>query len=288
MNRHKKKMAEQFLNHALGIIYLLTGEEYTIVKKNSSRSSIHRLTGEVPIKCDDVAVYFSMDEWEFIEGQNEMYKDTMKENRPLKTVGAESSDLTGHCCENVQAEEEEREKLPQGETHSDLCTDLTGECENLQTEEEERNEIPQMEKHSGLCTGEDTDVLNTGQHEDLCARSPQEISDSIDPGSIIARANSTMGPRGSNRPRQHLTRGSASVAESVTVRPRPVLSSVSVGEVAGSQQHNLVMHKDKEPVRGDIQEFQENLFTVLVKEESEDSQQTENHSDLYADLEGHL
>ncbi|KAM4662347.1 uncharacterized protein O3C94_010871 isoform 2-T2 [Discoglossus pictus] len=44
-----KKMRERILNHTLEIIYLLTGEEYTIVKKNSPHSRIHQLTGQCNI-----------------------------------------------------------------------------------------------------------------------------------------------------------------------------------------------------------------------------------------------
>ncbi|KAM4642511.1 uncharacterized protein O3C94_016819 [Discoglossus pictus] len=80
----KKKVAEKFLNHALEIIFLLTGEEYTIVKKNSPHS--HHLTGEVPVKCDDVAIYFSMEEWEYIEGHKELYKDVMLEDHQTLSV----------------------------------------------------------------------------------------------------------------------------------------------------------------------------------------------------------
>ncbi|XP_053546947.1 uncharacterized protein LOC128638839 [Bombina bombina] len=84
MNKDKRKVAERFLSQALEIIYLLTGEEYTIVKKNPPQSSIH-LTGEVSIKCDDVAMYFSMEEWEFIEDNKNTYKEVMNQ-QALKDV----------------------------------------------------------------------------------------------------------------------------------------------------------------------------------------------------------
>ncbi|XP_075043271.1 uncharacterized protein LOC142102352 isoform X2 [Mixophyes fleayi] len=94
---NKKQVTEKILNHALGIIYLLTGEEYVVVKKNSPHNTTHPLTGEVPIKCGDISIYFSMEEWDYIEEHKDLYKDVMVKNHQtlsaIRTQAKLSSDL---------------------------------------------------------------------------------------------------------------------------------------------------------------------------------------------------
>ncbi|KAM8972228.1 uncharacterized protein RCH25_017857 [Pelodytes ibericus] len=92
MNKMKndEDKTEVILNYALEIIYMLTGEEYSIVKKRPRRrkSNIHLVTGEVPIKCDDVAMYFTKEEWEYLQAHKERYQDVIKTNQQsLSNIG---------------------------------------------------------------------------------------------------------------------------------------------------------------------------------------------------------
>ncbi|XP_073540491.1 uncharacterized protein [Phyllobates terribilis] len=108
------------LNLTLEIIYLLTGEDFSLVKKPQSlitepppHSPIHEksnmekiikltnkivelLTGEVPIRCEDVTVHFSMEEWVYIEEHKDLYKDVMLENHQNLTS-------SGLSCEQIQS-----------------------------------------------------------------------------------------------------------------------------------------------------------------------------------------
>ncbi|XP_066461334.1 zinc finger protein 420-like [Eleutherodactylus coqui] len=106
MEKNRNEMAESVFNLTLEILFQLTGEDYTAVKKTSgdgchapvsngwgrhldplqkilelTNMKIELLTGEVPIRCQDVAMYFSMEEWEYLERHKDLYKDAMMETR---------------------------------------------------------------------------------------------------------------------------------------------------------------------------------------------------------------
>ncbi|XP_044140198.1 zinc finger protein OZF-like isoform X2 [Bufo gargarizans] len=120
MDEGRDLMAARILDLTIEIIYLITGEDYTVVKKSSGEcvtphvtgewsrtpgaiteppphSLIHEqkileltnritelLTREVPIRCQDVTVYLSMAEWDYLEGHKDLYKDIiMKDHQPL-------------------------------------------------------------------------------------------------------------------------------------------------------------------------------------------------------------
>ncbi|XP_075197534.1 uncharacterized protein LOC142297144 [Anomaloglossus baeobatrachus] len=121
MEQDREHMAARILDLTLEIIYWITGEDHTVVKTSSGEcvtprvsggwsrtpsaiteppphSLIHEqkilelthritdlLSGEVPIRCQDVTVYFSMEEWEYLEGHKDLYKEVMMEDPPSIT-----------------------------------------------------------------------------------------------------------------------------------------------------------------------------------------------------------
>ncbi|XP_075207090.1 uncharacterized protein LOC142312096 [Anomaloglossus baeobatrachus] len=139
MDRDRPKMVERILHLTLEILFRLTGEDYTVVKKTSSEDCqdpvsegwgrplspitgppphplihedindqkileltykmIELLTGEVPIRCQDVTVYFSMEEWEYLDRHKDLYKDIMMEvAQPLTSSVLSSKRTTPERC----------------------------------------------------------------------------------------------------------------------------------------------------------------------------------------------
>ncbi|KAM4662344.1 uncharacterized protein O3C94_010869 [Discoglossus pictus] len=117
--KKNNKKSQMILNHSLEIIYLLTGEEYTIVKKYLPNSSIHQAAGE----GEDVAVSLSMEMLEHTDGHNKMLEGNHKIFNtlriPLHRRPAED-DQSAPVIEEGEDEIDEKDIL-QVTIQSDLC-----------------------------------------------------------------------------------------------------------------------------------------------------------------------
>ncbi|KAM4030871.1 gastrula zinc finger protein XlCGF66.1-like [Anomaloglossus baeobatrachus] len=165
MDRDRDKMAERILHLTLEILFRLTGEDYTVVKKTSSErcqdpvsegwgrplsritgppphplinqdindqkileltyKMIELLTGEVPIRCQDVTIFFSMEEWEYLEGHKDLYRDIMMEvPQPLTSPVLSSERATPERCPRPLFPQDSKQENP-GVPQDDQAEDLT-------------------------------------------------------------------------------------------------------------------------------------------------------------------
>ncbi|XP_077112558.1 uncharacterized protein LOC143767924 [Ranitomeya variabilis] len=169
MNMDRDKMAERILHLTLELLFRLTGEDYTVVKKTSSErcqdpvsegwgrplspitglpthpllhedikdqkileltyKMIELLTGEVPIRYQDVAIYFSMEEWEYLEGHKDVYKDAMmKIPQPLTSPELSIKRTTPERCPHLllpQDCKQEDPNVPQDHQVSSISDPLS-------------------------------------------------------------------------------------------------------------------------------------------------------------------
>ncbi|XP_066443160.1 oocyte zinc finger protein XlCOF8.4-like isoform X2 [Eleutherodactylus coqui] len=204
MEKGKSRMTTIILNLTLEIIYMLTGEDYTVVKKISGESDtpssvtegwsktqgsitgphhlhgrnneekileltkkiIHLLTGEVPVRCEDVTVYLSMEEWEYLEGHKDLYKDVMMENHQTLI----SPDLT----ETSTLSEASRTSV----SSPDCFINDQNKIRDFQitkcasSDEPKINDCPEVTKTAALCGPEDLPNATLCRHTGLIPHCP--------------------------------------------------------------------------------------------------------------------
>ncbi|XP_073536873.1 gastrula zinc finger protein XlCGF66.1-like [Phyllobates terribilis] len=185
MDSDRDKMVERIFHLTLEILFRLTGEDYTVVKKTSRErcqapvsegwgrplsliteppphpliqedvneqkileltyKMIELLTGEVPIRSQDVTVYFSMEEWEYLEGHKDLYKNVMMEvPQPLTSPVLSSKKTTPERCPHSLLPQDctkENPSVPQDHQDKDLTHVNTTET-YMRGDERCKEEIP--------------------------------------------------------------------------------------------------------------------------------------------------
>ncbi|XP_069610895.1 oocyte zinc finger protein XlCOF8.4-like [Ranitomeya imitator] len=164
MDRDRDKMSERILHFTLEILFRLTGEDYTVVKKTSMErcqapvsegwrkplspitgppphtlihedindqkileltyKMIELLTGQVPLRCQDVTIFFTLEEWEYLEGHKDQYKDVLMEiPHPLTLKVVSSKRTTPERCPRPLLPEnfkQENSNVPEDHQDEDL------------------------------------------------------------------------------------------------------------------------------------------------------------------------
>ncbi|KAG8553207.1 hypothetical protein GDO81_003316 [Engystomops pustulosus] len=139
--------------------------EYVMVKKNSYPPSSTENGEQVPLKCGDVSVYFTMEEWDYIEEHRDLYQKVVMESpQRSSTPPVEEPEV---CTEDIKAivvtEEEDgcqstSEIEPVDESTNtyagDFCTDAVS-IGHVAEESYMMNSWETSVVHEATCTEED-------------------------------------------------------------------------------------------------------------------------------------
>ncbi|XP_044146438.1 oocyte zinc finger protein XlCOF8.4-like [Bufo gargarizans] len=273
MEKDTDLMAARILDLTLEIISLITGEDYKVVKKSFGEcvtpcvsggrsrtqspiteppphSLIHEqkilelttritelLSGEVTIRCQDVAVYFSMEEWEYLEEHKDLYKNIMMENPQSLTSPDESSQRNPpeRCPSPPYSQDcpEEKPNIPLD--HQEMSGEMTSGLEDPGSESVKGDET--RDSHEHLLLYEEVEDNNVTQANLINANVPLDLHS----GEL---STDTVGHKyllSNQSPSQSQNQSKQSVHEIIDKDKIPL--SGSECEKYFSQKSNLVKHR---------------------------------------------
>ncbi|XP_068112195.1 uncharacterized protein [Hyperolius riggenbachi] len=196
MENDRGRMTERILQLTLEIIYLLTGKDYTLVETasgkkveasplfltfernndNNDKKILHLIKmmidvmmGEVPIRCQDVSIYLSMEEWEYLDEHKDRYGEVMKENQPLTSHGDPSARTPPQTCSRLLFSQDSTQEVHNPQQRSQIKEQQTAEV----TPEAAGDAF--MEKNLEVPTGDANEILEMKSPEsegifgDICS-----------------------------------------------------------------------------------------------------------------------
>ncbi|XP_044143648.1 oocyte zinc finger protein XlCOF7.1-like isoform X2 [Bufo gargarizans] len=164
------EMTQKILNVTLEIIYLLTGEDYGPIKKSTQhggRSEIRRATAE-PLPSSQgnhkkildltnkIIELLTREEWRYLEGQKDLYKDVMMETQPPVASRDKSSKRnTSERRPSTDDPQECKEESPSGpeDDQVESITVIKVEAEETEVVEDEPCKEEEEETPTDICPG---------------------------------------------------------------------------------------------------------------------------------------
>ncbi|XP_075701871.1 uncharacterized protein LOC142665935 isoform X2 [Rhinoderma darwinii] len=139
---------------------------------NQALEIVSLISGEFPVKCGDVAVYFTMDEWSYIDQHKEDYGDFVTDNVPMSRTWEvpEHWDSDPMTDDDDDEEDENVENFPQRQSSSDWEPDSDWASEDIY------DSLEQKSNHSEKGSGRSSVSSKKRTGDQASSKSPERSS----------------------------------------------------------------------------------------------------------------